>query len=633
MIWIQLTVLLGMWLVASWAPGWALVRRLPWRADERFCFAIAVSLFLYYLAAAVGFALNVSGSVYWVGTAIAFGAAVWTWRSFTDALRRSCVRRLVYVYGLAAIWAMLCLTLIRHYSGGIWAVDWYLHYEKVDMFLHGFPNDPQVIRERLLDRPPMANLIAAFFTGQVGLRFETFECLFDWMNLLPVIPACMMLTMFSRRGGRRWPVFIAILVCVPSFWANATWTWNKLLAAFYILTATWLYLRAIRRERSDGRLYAAVGCFAAGVIVHYIVLPFAVLALGHYLIFIWRRRPRRGRELATIAVLWTAILCTWFPWLFLRYGVSEMSASNYTMQYARKDKTIGVLTRKMARNVVWTIFPHPMRMSTGFFDQKDRPAFVRDYAFLIYQHNGLFVAGSVTAIVAAATAYRRLRPRRPVDRVTVACAVSGMAAFWALAMLVPPARNVIFDLFPRIAMFAVATAAAGFIPALICQAVRGESPKPSPETWFWRMFIPYLPIAAGVTHDYLVDYGLAHNYFHAWTLLAVALVAVTVPTLNPWVRRVLVVGMLTDFALGVWLQMWVEHRVFPLLPGGFVDLMGMARHAGLNYLDKIHHGFTFVGDHTTALAVPAAGLLIVGALMACAIVLRAGRREDSLTRV
>ena len=60
-----------------------------------------------------------------------------------------------------------CWPIIRNYSGALWSGDWLEHFQRSLFFLHHFPKDTPIYGEYLLPaRPPMMNVLAAFFLGR-----------------------------------------------------------------------------------------------------------------------------------------------------------------------------------------------------------------------------------------------------------------------------------------------------------------------------------------------------------------------------------------------------------------------------------------------------------------------------------
>jgi hypothetical protein len=184
----QLILTLVLLVVCSFAPGFLLVRRLRWSGLEKLCGAIALSLVLLWLAV-WGIYLSATPAAFFAlaaacGVAGIVGAKD-AWRLFRG-LR---VRRALAAYGLLLAWTLLVLAVIRNYSGALWSGDWLEHFQRTLFFLHHFAKDTPIYGGYLLPaRPPMMNVLAAFFLGVTQDRFEIFQFVFTFLNLLVFLP-------------------------------------------------------------------------------------------------------------------------------------------------------------------------------------------------------------------------------------------------------------------------------------------------------------------------------------------------------------------------------------------------------------------------------------------------------------
>ena len=120
---------------------------------------------------------------------------------------------------------------------------------------------------------------------------------------------------------------VGLFAMNPAVMQNATYTWTKLLTAFFVILALSLYLSAWRK-RDSIRMTAAFVALAAGLLVHYSAGPYVVFFAVHYLLVVFRTRPAKWKELAAIAVASGLLLFTWFGWSIATYGSKPTFASN-----------------------------------------------------------------------------------------------------------------------------------------------------------------------------------------------------------------------------------------------------------------------------------------------------------------
>ena len=390
----QLFLTLLLLLVSCFAPGFLAVRRLRWSGMEKLCGAVALSLVMLWLAEwGIYIAAWPAGHSVLAGVCVlaALVGARDAWRLFAGAR----VSRALAGFGLLLVWTLVVSAVIRNYSGAIWGGDWLEHFQRTLFFLHHFAKDTPIYGGYLLPaRPPMMNVLAAYFLALTGDRFEIFQLVFTFLNLLVFLPCCMMARALGPvRRARVWPL-VVLFAMSPMVMENATYTWTKLLTAFYVLFALWLYLAA-RRKRDSLRMTATFVALAAGLLVHYSAGPYVVFFALHYLLFEFRNRPARWKELAAIAVLSGGLLATWFGWSIATYGVTPTLASNSSVTSAQG--LPGSNLAKIVGNVMDSIVPRILYMPGAMhtFDQPYQPGMVRDNFFLLYQTNLVFSMGLI----------------------------------------------------------------------------------------------------------------------------------------------------------------------------------------------------------------------------------------------
>jgi hypothetical protein len=394
---LQAAVTLLLLALCGFAPGFYLVRRLPWNPMEKLCGAIGASLILLWLAAWGAYLLVPGGErVAYIG--ISAICAVLGLASLRDARKLvavSRVRRTLVGFGFLVAWTLLILAIIRNYSGAQWSGDWLEHFQRSLFFLHHFPTNVEIFgKYQLPARPPALNVLAAFFLGQVQDRFELFQLIFSTLNLIVFFPCCLIVPMLSksRRTG------ILALVCIfatsPIIIQNATYTWTKLLAAFFVILAIPFYLRGWRKNDPVRTVFAFL-CLAEGLLVHYSAGPYCVFFALHYLIATFPKRPGRWKELAIISASCGLLLATWLGWSAATYGAGATIASNTSVTAGRENQ--GHNLEKAALNALDSVVPHLLR-GPALIQSLHHPnqmATLRDNIFVFYQANLIFSMGLI----------------------------------------------------------------------------------------------------------------------------------------------------------------------------------------------------------------------------------------------
>jgi hypothetical protein len=187
---------------------------------------------------------------------------------------------------------------------------------------------------------------------------------------------------------------VGVFAMNPAVMQNATYTWTKMLTAFFVVLAICLYLSGWRK-RDSVRLTAAFVALAAGLLVHYSAGPYCVFFALHYLLVLFRGRPAKWKELGAITIVCGLLLFTWFGWSIAAYGVKPTVTSNTSITPTTQVQ--GSNLAKIAGNVFDSIVPRisydPVQVH--LFDQPYAPAVVRDNVFLLYQTNLILSMGLI----------------------------------------------------------------------------------------------------------------------------------------------------------------------------------------------------------------------------------------------
>jgi hypothetical protein len=521
----QLGLLLLLLPVCCFAPGFFFVRRLRWNPLEKLCGSIGLSLILIYLATWGIYCVGARGNgmpihpLPFVAVSLvcaAMGAACWS--DIVRLLRTRPVRRALAGFGFLLLWTAVLTAIIHNFSGALWFGDWLEHFQRSLFFLQHFPANTNIFPGYVLPaRPPMMNVLTAFFMAQTTDRFEIFQAVFGFLNLLLFLPCYLMMPALGKRAKRRTWLLVLLFASSPLAMENTTYTWTKAAAAFYVVLALWFYLAGWRKQ-DQVRTTTAFVALAAGLLVHYSAGPYVVIFALHYLIRIWPQRKDKWRELAWIAALCGVLVGTWLVWSIAVYGPHATFASNTTVTSSQKYE--GSTVGKIAANLYYTMVPAAVRQPSllDSFSQQRYSASVRDWFFIFYQVNAIFAMGFVGGPVVLWLAYRALRRRRQQSA--------------ARPKVQRPKRR------------------AREIPQTLAGA--------TPEQAFWRILV-----AAGVVLGVAVVgesdlFGVGHLTLLSLQVVGMSMLAAVIPWRRGTLAIVILAGCAVDFSSGVLLQAHVE---------------------------------------------------------------------------
>jgi len=522
--------------VCSFTPGFFFVRRLKWNYLETACGSVALSYLLIYLATTAAFLLRLGPSSYYCCTAVAVILGITSRRELRTYLARRDVQRLFAGFGVLWLWGLLLLLLVRTYSGGFWAGDYWEHFQRAQFFLHRFPTDYRFLGLYPVPaRPPFMNVVMAFYLGQVGDTFPAYQAISQFLNLLMYFALVFMAGLVVRGGHRKVALIVALLALCPAFQQNELFPWTKLFCGFYTLLGLAFYLRGWRKNDSP-RLLAGVACLGCAALVHYSSGPYLVFLAIHYLILAIRGTRPRWEPLAAGAIA-GLVLATWFSWSLAVYGPAITFGDNPTVTASAE---LGPMEniQKVANNTLRSLVPHPVYVPRAtfeeFFWQPSRLGTMREYWFLIYQTTLFPMMGLVGGLIVLHLVTRDLQNHE-----------------------VPRSLRV-----------------------------------------FWVAFIPFCVLFGIAVNGGQELVGMAHVCLQPLAYLGVVYLAASLATLPVWVRRVAVLGVAFDAALGIVLHVHMLRFSLELLPDGRVALSDRLPSVSAidNGLAKLQYPAVFLGD-------------------------------------
>jgi hypothetical protein len=380
------TILLGL--------GMPMAARLALPPRETLLAAILCALLAVFFGAWAVFVLALPSGVLLALPVLAALGLLFRGNSFA-AFRDPEVRAICASQLLVSAWVVGWLSLIKSYSGGGWAADWFEHWDRARFFGERWPRDFQFLGHPLPARPPLANVVVAFFLQFTRADFPTYQVVSTLLSSLVFLPAEALASRWGSAKRTTW-ILGLLLMLNPLFVQNATFPWTKLPAAFFVLTAVYFFLR-FRDENPAIR--DAVLCSAAlgaGLITHYSAGPYAVvIAMGWFFLggSAFRNRSWR-RATAWAAAVGVLVCASWFAWSLSNYGTDVTLLSNSSVTAARVETATPAV--KALANLRDTIVPHFLRdVDQTLIQQKSPWGRVRDWFFQLYQLNLFFAFGSL----------------------------------------------------------------------------------------------------------------------------------------------------------------------------------------------------------------------------------------------
>jgi hypothetical protein len=435
--------------VCCFAPGFFFLRWPRWSPMEKLCGSIGLSLILLYLSSwfFFWFAPGMQTAGFYGVSIVSVVLGFISRKDILRLIQSFRVRHALFGFSFLLLWTLVILSMIRHYSGAGWGMDWMEHYQRALFFLYHFPaNTPIVTNYALSARPPMMNVLGTFFLAQTGNRFESFQVAFAFLNLLVFLPCCLILPALAGPRKLRVTPLMILFVLSPIVMEAATYTWTKSLTAFFVVLGFWFYLVGWRKK-DFGRMAAAFVALSAGLLVHYSAGPYCAFIGLHYLLCVFWKRERKWKELTIIGAACLLLLFSWFGWSIATYGVQVTFGSNSSIQSSHA--YAGSSLHRIGANIYDTVVPRILRepSTRHEWDQPRFAATIRDNFFILYQSNLIFSMGLTAGPLILWLLYRAFRRAdgRSAERrfwlamipfcVVVGIAVVGERDYWGVAHL------------------------------------------------------------------------------------------------------------------------------------------------------------------------------------------------------
>lgn len=359
------------------------------------------SLLLLYLLGFAIYLLKLPAATYWVLLLLISEFAWQRRKRLVELWSDQTVRQGALGWLIITFWLLGWQFTVYSYSGATWQGDWYEHYDRAKFFLQQGDVHVKFLGVYSLSaRPPLVNIVTAGFLSLSGMEFYIFQATCILLASLSVWPLYLLQRQFSPPGAfphLGW--LVLLLMTVPAFIQNATFTWTKLPTVFFILTG--ITLLSDQKRTFITQLVGWV-CLTVAMLAHYSAGPWiAAIAIAEYIRSpsSWKKLYRR--ESIVIYTICALLFATWFGWSTLALGANETLSSNTTIADAKGlswDKRLG----NAAKNLYYTTIPAPFRKVEMASYLASAPSVrLRDSYFNAVQSSIPMMAGSLGVLVAS----------------------------------------------------------------------------------------------------------------------------------------------------------------------------------------------------------------------------------------
>ncbi len=427
--------LICIFLISFISPGYYIASKLRLNPLETFCTSIAFSFLIIYLGSFAVYCLHLPPFSLYFMTGLFLFATLGRLKELRKMMFHPEVKKPVLFFLSLFIWCLGLLAMVRHYSGALWTGDWIEHYHRSLFFLNHLPLNTHFIGLWILPaRPPLMNVVAGFYLGQIGQHFYLFQVTFLLLNLMTFFPACLMAHLMFRKN-QYWIAMLTILFMLnPMFVQNVIFTWTKIFTAFYVILGVYFYVRSLQNQSSTHLVLGFINA-SIGFLVHFSAGPYLLFLIIHYVGFAFWKRRDRWKEVFISVSLSLIILFSWFGWSMDTFGIKKTFLSNSTAIDTKKLSASRNVV-KIGQNIVNTLIPHPFRtVDLSPIKQESYLGFLRDYFFLIYQTNLIIAMGISGGVIIIYLIWIAIKSRRIEPHVKsfwglfiAFCTITGIAA-------------------------------------------------------------------------------------------------------------------------------------------------------------------------------------------------------------
>lgn len=377
--------------IISYLPGRILLDRFDFlNRREKFGLSFLVSFILIYFVGFYGYYItpNPLSAYRIIFMAILVGSII-SHKRIKNILSDKTERRFLFLALLMLFWLVIFHSLHRCYGGGGWVGDWYEHYERSFFLSMRYDRHYQFIDTYAFSaRPPLFNLICAFFFSLFGSSFRVFQITSSFLNMTLVFGGWLLISQVFR-SEKRTPLImiIALIMLNIPMVRQMIYTMTKGLSAAYVLAGAAFYLKG--RNNFDLRyLSLAFLLLSAGVLAHYSAAPFFLaISLDLFVLFLLKPDRRRFASLIAVILLSSALLLSWIAYSIDFYGIEKTVLSNTTYT---ESQNLTILKRisKDLYNLRATFIPN-IKITEIFFDIPFslKLIFLYDLAILFYSES------------------------------------------------------------------------------------------------------------------------------------------------------------------------------------------------------------------------------------------------------
>jgi len=342
-------------------PGYLALRAFTsLKEDEVIATSFGVSFLIFFVLSFTAFLLDIKQQMFnIIGfsliTASLVGYIKFSRKSINITNKESKI--LLFLFAAYYIHIIAYQALTPVYTGGFWYKDWIIHYGVSQFYLsNGYNIVPYLLDYPIVSRPPLYNLINAFFLSIFGEKFWVFQISSSVLNSVIILSVYLLAKkLFNVKTATL--VFVFIFFS-PFFLRGSIFTWQKHLATYFIILSLYYYLKIRDENFEKARSPESIifcGLFAglAGLSHQFSYIYLGALGIDYLLISRFKKFRVSQKGLLLFGISLFVILAPWYLWGSYSYGLIETIFANPSIARSYTiGETLLIGLTNMALNVI-----------------------------------------------------------------------------------------------------------------------------------------------------------------------------------------------------------------------------------------------------------------------------------------
>jgi len=344
-------------------PGYLVLRAFTsLKEDEVIVSSFGLSFLIFFVLSFTAFLLDIKQQTFnIIGlsliTASLLGYIKFSRKSINITNNESKI--LLFLFGAYYTHIIACQALTPVYTGGFWYGDWITHYGVSQFYLSNGHNIVSYISGYpIVSRPPLYNIISAFFLSIFGEKFWVFQISSSVLSSVVILSVYLLAKkLFNIKTATL--VFV-LLFFIPLLLRESIFTWQKHLATYFIILSLYYDLKIRDEKLEKARSPESIifcGLFAglAGLSHQFSYIYLGALGIDYLLINKLKKFKISRKELLLFCTPFFAVIVPYYLWGICMYGLTAMILANPS--FCGKTYTIGAALLIGLTNMALNIIP------------------------------------------------------------------------------------------------------------------------------------------------------------------------------------------------------------------------------------------------------------------------------------